>query len=107
LTTNTSLKRIILFIFLGLIAGGALGEIFNWLLGTVIGNVTSAGVDNPPRNFFILPWFDLALGFDTPSGINIDLGLLKFKFGINLKVNTVSILALIFALYIEFKTRSN
>lgn len=107
MSSSTSLKRLILFIFLGLIAGGALGEIFNWLLGTVIGNITEAGVDNPPRNFFILPWFDLALGYDTPEGINLNLGLLKFKFGINLKVNTVSILALLSALYIEFKTRSN
>lgn len=107
MTKSTSLKRLILFIFLGLIAGGTLGELFNWLLGTVIGNVTEAGVNNPPRNFFILPWFDLALGYDTPQGINVDLGLLKFKFGMNLKVNTVSILALLIALYIEFKTRSN
>lgn len=96
---RTSNTRLIIFIFLGLLIGGTLGESLGYILGK-IGEMTSGEYDNMIRNGFVKS-FDLDFGFNSPEAIKLDLYLIKLKFGLGFKFNLVSFIGLAVALYIE------
>jgi hypothetical protein len=90
----------LIFIFLGLIIGGVLGESLGLVLGQ-IGELefVNAGFDNLVRNLFVTP-FEIELGIHDGTGMLIDLYLVKFRLGFAIKFNLCSIAGMIFSLYI-------
>ncbi len=94
---KNSLARQILFIVLGLLIGGILGECLGLLFGSLGELMNAGGQDNIVRNFFIAA-FNLNIGIDEP--IVIDLYMVKFVLGFGLKLNFVSIIGLAVSLYI-------
>lgn len=96
---RTPTSRLIIFTILGLLIGGTLGESLGYLLGQV-GEMAGLGYDNFIRNGFV-QGFEFDLGFNSPEGIKIDLYLIKLRFGFGLKLNLVSFIGLVVALYIE------
>jgi hypothetical protein len=93
---NNSLGRLIVFIIVGLIFGGILGEALGALFGQ-IGVLSGGSIDNPVRNFFVSA-FELDLGFR--DGWAIDLSLVKFRFGLGIKLNACSALGMALSLWI-------
>ena len=61
----------------------------------------AGGYDNIVRNFFVAS-FDLNLGFlgDKANPVVIDLYMVKFALGLGLKINVVSIVGMVLAIYI-------
>lgn len=96
---KSSNSRLIIFIILGLLIGGTLGESLGYLLGQV-GEATGLGYDNFIRNGFV-KGLEFDLGFNDPEGIKVDLYLIKLRFGFGMKLNMVSFIGLFVALYIE------
>ncbi len=94
-----STSRLIVFVILGLLVGGTLGESLGYLLGK-LGEMAGLGYDNFIRNGFV-EGFEFDFGFDSPEGIKIDLYLIKLKLGFGMKLNLVSFIGLAVALYIE------
>lgn len=97
MTRKTNLGRLILFVVLGLLLGGILGECLGLLFGTLGELMNAGGQNNIVRNFFIAA-FNLNIGIDKP--IVIDLYMVKFVLGFGLKLNFVSIIGMVIALYI-------
>ena len=96
---NNSIGRAIVFILLGLIFGGILGESLGWLFGH-IGMLTNAGgEDNIVRNFFVKAW-ELKIGYmDDGHPLLIDLYMMKFHLGFTFRLNIVSIIGVVISLY--------
>jgi hypothetical protein len=88
--------RLVIFILLGLVIGGILGESLGLVLEQ-IGVATGAGVDNPVRNLFVKA-FELDLGIN--NGGVIDLYMIKLRLGVAFKFNVVSILGVWFSLHV-------
>jgi len=97
--TGNSIGRAVVFIILGLIFGGILGESLGWLFGH-IGTMTNAGgEDNVVRNFFVKAW-ELKLGYTEENNpMLIDLYMLKFNLGFTIRLNIVSIIGVVASLY--------
>ncbi len=94
---NNSIARLIVFIFVGLIVGGILGESLGFLLGK-IGVLSGGDIDNPIRNFFVYPLvIDLGAG---DKGFLLDLYMVKLRIGLGFKFNVCSILGMVISLYI-------
>ncbi len=94
---NQHLGFIILFVFLGLIAGGILGESLGYILGK-FGEMSGGSFDNPIRNFFVKS-FDLDLGFNQ-NGWALNLYLVKLRLGLGFKFNVCSLLGMGLSFYI-------
>ena len=101
MTQRNSFARLLLFIVLGLIIGGVLGECLGLLFGELGELMNAGGYDNIVRNFFVAS-FDLNLGFlgDKANPVVIDLYMVKFALGLGLKINVVSIAGMVLAIYI-------
>lgn len=63
--------------------------------------MNAGGYDNIVRNFFVAS-FDLNFGFlgDKADPVVIDLYMVKFALGLGLKINVVSIVGMVLAIYI-------
>jgi hypothetical protein len=91
--------KAVIFIVLGLIFGGILGESLGWLLGHIGTLMNAGGEDNVVRNFFVRAW-ELKIGYmEDGSPLLIDLYMLKFNLGFTLRLNIVSIIGVVVALY--------
>jgi len=97
--TGTGIGRAIVFIVLGLILGGILGESLGWFFGYIGTFMNAGGEDNVVRNFFIRAW-ELNMGY-TGDGkpMLVDLYMLKFNLGCTIRLNIVSIIGVVAALY--------
>ena len=97
---KSSFARLLLFIILGLLIGGILGESLGLLFGELGELMNAGGYDNIVRNFFVAPLnFNFGIG-DNVDPVFIDLYRVKFSFGFGLKLNVVSIIGMIVSLYI-------
>ena len=94
---DNSTVRLIIFILLGLVFGGILGESFGLLLGEILGEISSAGVNNPVSSFFTKSW-NLDMGIN--NGGVIDLYMIKIRLGISFKFNILSIIGVIISLHV-------
>lgn len=94
---NKNLGLVILFIFLGLIIGGVLGESLGYILGK-FGEMSGGSFDNPIRNFFVKA-LDINLGYKE-NGWAVDLYLVKLRFGLGFKFNVCSLLGMGVSFYI-------
>ncbi len=94
--SNTSLGRLIVFLFIGLLFGGIVGESLGLILGK-LGEATHAGYDNNIRAVFVDWWFNIGVGDGQP--IVIDLYMVKFAFGFGFRMNVASIIGAAVALY--------
>ena len=94
---NKHLGLVILFVVLGLIAGGILGESLGYILGK-FGEMSGGSFDNPIRNFFVKS-FDLDLGFNQ-NGWALNLYLVKVRLGLGFKFNVCSLLGMGLSFYI-------
>ena len=97
MTQRNSFARLLLFIVLGLIIGGVLGECLGLLFGELGELMNAGGYDN-----IFVASFDLNLGFlgDKADPVVIDLYMVKFALGLGLKINVVSIVGMVLAIYI-------
>lgn len=98
---NNSIGRLLLFIILGLVIGGVLGESLGFLFGKLGELMNAGGYDNIVHNFFVTPFW----AFNTGSGTDmqpftLDLYMIKIAFGFQLKLNVMSIVGLVAGLYI-------
>jgi hypothetical protein len=97
--TENSIARLIVFILLGLVFGGILGESLGWLLGYIGELMNAGGEDNVVRNFFIKAW-ELKVGYlKDGEPVLIDLYMLKFNLAFTLRLNIVSIIGVVVSLY--------
>jgi len=97
--TGNNIGRIIVFMLLGLIFGGILGESLGWLFGYIGTLMNAGGEDNVVRNFFIKAW-ELKIGYlEDGRPLLIDLYMLKFNLGITFRLNIVSIIGVVISLY--------
>ncbi|MDR0518187.1 MAG: DUF4321 domain-containing protein [Fibromonadaceae bacterium] len=98
--SNNSVGRVIIFVLLGFVFGGILGESFGWLFGH-IGMLTNAGgEDNIVRSFFIKAW-ELKVGYsDEGKPLFLDLYMLQFNMAFTLKLNIISMVGVVVSLYI-------
>jgi len=96
---SSGVGKAIIFIMLGLIFGGILGESLGWLFGHIGTLMNAGGEDNVVRNFFVRAW-ELKIGYlEDGSPLLIDLYMLKFNLGFTLRLNIVSIIGVVVALY--------
>jgi hypothetical protein len=93
---NKNLGFVLLFVFVGLILGGVLGEGLGYLLGK-LGEMSGGSFDNPIRSFFVRS-MDIDLGFDQ-NGWAVDLYLVKLRFGLGFKFNICSVGGMLVGLY--------
>ncbi|HHX16028.1 MAG TPA: DUF4321 domain-containing protein [Fibrobacter sp.] len=97
---KSNFPRLFLFIILGLLIGGILGESLGLLFGELGELMNAGGYDNIVRNFFVAPFnFNIGIG-NNVDPVFIDLHLVKFSLGFGLKLNVVSIIGMIVAIYI-------
>jgi hypothetical protein len=97
---NNSVGRIIVFILLGFVFGGILGESFGWLFGHLGTLMNAGGEDNIVRSFFVKAW-ELKVGYaDGGEPLYVDLYMLQFNIAFTLKLNIISIVGVIVSLYI-------
>ncbi|MDR2579666.1 MAG: DUF4321 domain-containing protein [Fibromonadaceae bacterium] len=97
---NNNIGRILVFIMLGLVLGGILGESLGWLFGHLGMLMNAGGEDNVVRNFFIKAW-ELKVGYSEDGHpLFLDLYMLQFNFAFVLKLNIVSIIGVVVSLYI-------
>jgi len=97
--TGYSIGRAIIFIVLGLIFGGILGETLGWFFGYIGTLMNAGGEDNVVRNFFIKAW-ELNMGYTSEGKpMLVDLYMLKFNLGFTIRLNIVSIIGVVAALY--------
>lgn len=94
--SGSSVGRLALFLFLGLLFGGILGESLGLLLGK-LGEATHAGFHNNIRAVFVSWLLDVGVGNSQP--IVIDLYMIKLSFGFGFRMNVASILGAGLALY--------
>ena len=108
MTNRNTFGRLILFIVLGLIIGGVLGECLGLLFGELGELMNAGGYDNIVRNFFVAS-FDLNLGFlgDKADPIVLDLYMVKFALGFGLKLKALSIADRIVAMSTLKRSRGN
>lgn len=101
MTSRNTFGRLVLFIVLGLIIGGVLGECLGLLFGELGELMNAGGYNNIVHNFFVSS-FNLNLGFlgDKPDPVILDLNMFKLALGFGLKINVVSIIGMIVAIYI-------
>ena len=101
MTNRNSLGRLILFIVLGLIIGGVLGECLGLLFGELGELMNAGGYDNIVRNFFVAS-FDPSFGFlgDKAEPVVLNLYMVKIALGISFKFNVVSLIGMTVAIYI-------
>ena len=72
---NNTFGRLVLFIFLGLIIGGILGECLGMLFGQLGELMNAGGYNNVVHNFFVSA-FNFNIGFvDRPEPVVLDLYL--------------------------------
>jgi len=96
---NNNVARIIVFLLLGLIFGGILGESLGWLFGYMGTLMNAGGEDNVVRNFFIRAW-ELKVGYvDGGKPLLIDLYMLQFNLAFTLRLNIVSVIGVVVSLY--------
>ena len=93
---NTGVGRIVVFLFLGLLFGGILGESLGLALGK-LGELTHAGYYNNIRAVFVNWLLDFGVGQSQP--VTIDLYMVKFAFGFGFRMNVASIIGAGVALY--------
>jgi hypothetical protein len=97
--TSNSIGRAVLFILLGLVFGGILGESLGWLLGHLGTLMNAGGENNVVRNFFIKAW-ELKIGYlEDGSPLQIDLYMLQFQAAFTLRLNIVSVIGVVVSLY--------
>ena len=97
---NNTFGRLLVFIVLGLIIGGVLGECLGMLFGQLGELMNAGGFNNVVHNFFVSS-FNFNIGFlDRPEPVILDLYLVKFAFGFSVKLNVVSIIGMILGIYI-------
>jgi hypothetical protein len=97
--SNNSVGKIAVYILLGLVFGGILGESLGWLFGYIGTLMNAGGEDNVVRNFFVKAW-ELKLGYsENGNPMFVDLYMLQFSFGITFKLNIISIVGVAVALY--------
>lgn len=101
MTNKNTFGRLVLFIILGLIIGGVLGECLGLFFGELGELMNAGGYDNIVRNFFVSS-FDLNFGFpgNKAEPVILDLYMIKLALGFGLKVNVVSIIGMIVSIYI-------
>jgi hypothetical protein len=96
---NNSFGKIAVYILLGLIFGGILGESLGWLLGHIGMLMNAGGEDNVVKNFFVKAW-ELKLGYsENGNPVFVDLYMLQFHCGITFRLNIISIIGVVVALY--------
>jgi hypothetical protein len=99
MSSNNSILRLIVFILVGLVLGGILGECLG-LLFAQIGELTGAGIDNTPRTALTAAW-DLRLGYSADGAPQIiDLYMIQFPLAFTLKLNIVSVIGMAVSIYI-------
>ena len=92
--------RLLLFVVLGLIIGGILGECLGVLFGQLGELMNAGGYNNVVHNFFVSS-FNFNIGFgDKPEPVVLDLYLLKLALGFGIKLNVVSVSGMIIGIYI-------
>lgn len=93
--------RLVLFVLLGLVLGGFLGEIL--ALGAAhAGEVFGAGRENVVYLLFAKFWaVDFGFGFPPSSDFVIDLFILKIRLGFAFKMNIGCLPGVILSLYLE------
>jgi len=104
--SNSSAMKIAVYILLGLVFGGILGESLGWLFGYLGTLMNAGGEDNVVRNFFVKAW-ELKLGYsEHGKPMLVDLYMLQFNWGITFRLNIVSIVGVAVALYMMKWSRS-
>lgn len=98
---KNSFGRLLLFIVLGLLIGGVLGESLGFLFGKLGELMNAGGYNNIVHNFFVKPFW----AFNTGTGsemqpFTLDLYMFKIAFGFQLKLNVMSLVGLVVGLYI-------
>lgn len=98
---KNSFGRLLLFVVLGLVIGGVLGECLGFLFGKLGELMNAGGYDNIVHNFFVKPFW----AFNTGTGAEmqpfvLDLYMVKIAFGFALKMNVMSLVGLVVGLYI-------
>jgi len=97
--SGNSIGKIAVYILLGLIFGGILGESLGWLFGYIGKLMNAGGEDNVVRNFFVKAW-ELKLGYsESGRPMFVDLYMLQFNWGITFRLNIISIVGVAVALY--------
>ena len=92
--------RLLLFVVLGLIIGGILGECLGVLFGQLGELMNAGGYNNVVHNFFVSS-FNFNIGFgDKPEPVVLDGYLLKLALGFGIKLNVVSVIGMIIGIYI-------
>lgn len=93
---KNGLGRLVVFIVVGLLLGGILGECLGLLFGSLGELMNAGGQNNIVRNLFVGHFFEIGSG----NPITIDLYMVKFALGFGLKLNVASIVGLLVSLYI-------
>ena len=97
---KNTFSRLVLFIVLGLLIGGVLGECLGVLFGQLGELMNAGGYNNIVHNFFVSA-FICNVGFpDKPDPVVIDLYLVKFALGCAFKLNIVSVIGMVIGIYI-------
>lgn len=104
---KVTLSRILVFAFLGLIAGGILGESLGWLFFELGKLANTPPEHNYAYNLFVKAFFSPSFGFANPEGLVIDLYMIKLKLGLAFKFNAASLFGLGIAVYIERWSRAH
>lgn len=98
---NNSFGRLVLFIVLGLLIGGILGECLGLLFGELGELMNAGGYNNVVHNFFVAPFWAIGTGNDGEiSPFILDLYMIKIAFGLQIKLNVMSIVGLFVGIYI-------
>jgi ABC-type lipoprotein release transport system permease subunit len=98
-SNSNSIGRIIVFVMLGLIFGGILGESLGWLFGYLGTVMNAGGEDNVVHNFFVKA-LEFKVGYSKEGlPILVDLYMIKFHLGFTFMLNIVSIIGVAVALY--------
>ena len=101
MTRNSSFGRLLLFVILGLIIGGVLGECFGFVFGKLGELMNAGGYNNIVHNFFVKHFWAFNTGDgNTMKPFLLDLYMIKISFGLALKLNVMSLVGLVVGLYI-------
>lgn len=93
--------RLVVFLLLGLILGGFLGELIA-MSAAHLGEVSGAGRENVVYLLFARFWaIDYGFGFPPSSDFVLDLFILKIRLGFAFKMNIGCLPGVILALYLE------
>ena len=98
---KNSFGRLLLFIVLGLLIGGVLGQCLGALFGKLGELMNAGGYDNIVHNFFVKPFWAFSTGQGSEmQPFTLDLYMFKIAFGFQLKLNVMSLVGLVVGLYI-------